>query len=338
MYLKYPKKPNNIIRLLFFYLIMRLLLTGGAGFIGSNLINYYINSPSIETIVCVDNLSYAGNLNNLSETTKISSKFQFYQLNINNTLAIRDIIERHKIDCIIHMAAESHVDNSINDPLIFAKSNTLGTLSMLEAARVAWTDFAGKMFVYVSTDEVYGSIEQGSFTEHSPYMPNSPYSASKAAGDMYCRSYYETYKLPVIVTHCSNNYGANQHKEKFIPTVINSIKCGKKVPVYGNGLNIRNWIHVHDHNSGILSAAVLGQPGQTYNFGGDVELTNIDIVKIICELLEVNYDEVVEFVDDRKGHDYRYSVDSSKACKKLYWKPVITFEQGIAALVDSYKS
>lgn len=316
---------------------MKILLTGGAGFIGSNLINHHIDSDYIESIVCVDNLGYAGNLNNLTNRTKSSSKFQFCQLDINHTLAIRDVIERYKIDHIIHMAAESHVDNSIKDPLIFARSNTLGTLSMLEAARTAWTDFVDKVFVYVSTDEVYGSIEQGSFTENSPYKPNSPYSASKAAGDMYCRSYYETYKLPVIVTHCSNNYGENQHSEKFIPTIINSIKNGKKVPVYGNGLNVRNWIHVQDHNIGILCAAALGQPGQTYNFGGDVELTNIEIIKVICKLLEVNYDDVVEFIEDRKGHDFRYSVDSSKAYRELNWKPAIDFNRGITALIKGEK-
>lgn len=313
------------------FFIMKVLITGGAGFIGSNFVNQYLHT--VDRLVCVDNLSYAGNTDNFDLKVWDNPHFRFIKEDINNTPAITKLIENHEIDCIIHMAAESHVDNSIDNPLLFAQVNSLGTLSMLHAAHNAWTNYCNKKFIYVSTDEVYGSIKTGSFTEKSRYKPNSPYSASKAAGDMFCRAYYRTHVLPVIVTHCSNNYGANQHSEKFIPTVIRSLKSGKKIPVYGDGSNIRNWLHVSDHCKGIMRTITAGNPGEIYNFGSSVELTNLEIIKTICNALSLPFKDSIEFVRDRKGHDFRYSVDSSKARTELGWSEDISFNEGIAALV-----
>lgn len=327
---------------------MNLLITGAAGFIGSNFVTQFISDVKLNKVIALDNLDVGSDRRYMDCYTN-EPGFLFIKGDICEPHLVRSIIRDHEITHVVHFAAQSHVDRSISGPLAFLKTNVEGTVNLLESCRHEWKDFAGKKFVYVSTDEVYGSIDEGQFTEESNYAPNSPYSASKAAGDMFCRAYYETYKMPVVVTHCSNNYGPRQHMEKLIPTVMNSLCTRKDIPVYGSGKNIRNWIYVDDHNTAVMAVLIRGNPGETYNIGGDVEISNIDLVKKICkaydkikahyrgyQLFHVNSEKLIKFVQDRKGHDFRYSVNSDKIKKQLKWKPTTNFNDGLAKTVEYY--
>ena len=322
---------------------MNILITGGMGFIGSNFIRALIDKPEINCIVnidCPSRLSAAANRKNCIEFES-NTKYSFYDIWLEtlsyptNLGSFLQILSNHKITHIVHFAAESHVDNSIASPEQFIKSNIVGTYNLLEICR----KFPDIRFHHISTDEVYGSLgETGKFTESSSYAPNSPYSASKASSDMLVRAYFHTYKLPVTISNCSNNYGPNQHNEKFIPVVINSILNNKKIPVYGTGKNIRDWIYVDDHCEVIWKILNEGKLGETYNVGGDCERTNLQIIEHICELMNVNSNEFVTFVEDRKGHDFRYAIDNTKIETELSWKPVTDFKAGLQKTIEYYRT
>jgi dTDP-glucose 4,6-dehydratase len=322
---------------------MNILITGGMGFIGSNFIRALIDKPEINCIVnidCPSRLSAAANRKNCIEFES-NTKYSFYDIWLEtlsyptNLGSFLQILSKHKITHIVHFAAESHVDNSIASPEQFIKSNIVGTYNLLEICR----KFPDIRFHHISTDEVYGSLgETGKFTESSSYAPNSPYSASKASSDMLVRAYFHTYKLPVTISNCSNNYGPNQHNEKFIPVVINSILNNKKIPVYGTGKNIRDWIYVDDHCQAIWKILNEGKLGETYNVGGDCERTNLQIIEHICELMNVNSNEFVTFVEDRKGHDFRYAIDNTKIETELSWKPVTDFKAGLQKTIEYYRT
>lgn len=316
-----------------------ILITGGAGFIGSNFINHLFNtySDSIQ-ITNIDKLTYAGNSTNL-EAVKHLENYSFYKTDICNKTAVKEIFTKFNPDHVIHFAAESHVDRSINDPDIFVQTNVLGTQVLLDAA----LNFGVKKFIQISTDEVYGSLDaNGYFTEKTPIDPNSPYSASKASADLLAKAYHETYDLPVNITRCSNNYGPYQFPEKLIPLTILNCLSGKNIPVYGNGLNVRDWLHVDDHCTAIDAVLNKGRIGEVYNIGGNNEWTNISIVKLVIrqmsEILPESgiSEELIEYVDDRKGHDWRYAIDSSKIRDELGWRPQITFEDGIRKTILWY--
>jgi len=309
---------------------MKLLVTGGAGFIGSNFVRKSINNPNFKTVTVLDSLTYAGNLNNLNEVIS-SEKFIFIKGDICNSEIVSDVTKG--IDVIINFAAESHVDRSITNPGQFLKTNILGTQNLLEAAVI---NKVGR-FIQISTDEVYGSINEGSWTEDWPLSPNSPYSASKASADLLVLSYYKTFGLNVNITRCSNNYGPYQFPEKIIPLFVTNLLKNKKLPIYGNGENIRDWIHVDDHCAGIEKTIHLGQPGEIYNFGGGNEITNIQLAKKILEYFNLSSDEI-EYVQDRKGHDLRYSVSFNKSLNKLGWKPTKNFTDGLLETIEWYKS
>jgi len=309
---------------------MKLLVTGGAGFIGSNFIRKSINNPNFKTVTVLDSLTYAGNLNNLNEVIS-SEKFIFIKGDICNSEIVSDVTKG--IDVIINFAAESHVDRSIINPGQFLKTNILGTQNLLEAAVI---NKVGK-FIQISTDEVYGSINEGSWTEDWPLSPNSPYSASKASADLLVLSYYKTFGLNVSITRCSNNYGPYQFPEKIIPLFVTNLLKKKKLPIYGNGKNIRDWIHVDDHCAGIEKTIQLGQPGEIYNFGGGNEITNIELANKILDYFNLSSDQI-EYVQDRKGHDLRYSVSFNKALNKLGWKPTKDFKDGLLETIEWYKS
>jgi len=322
---------------------MNILVTGGLGFIGSNFIKYIINKKEINTIVNVDTFSKqhsAANKNNV-QVFENHLKYKFYDswleaLNFpQEKEKFKKIIKENNITHIVHFAAESHVDNSISDPRRFIESNILGTFNILEIIR----DFPEIRFHHISTDEVYGSLgEEGKFTEATAYAPNSPYSASKASSDMLVRAYYNTFKTLVTISNCSNNYGPNQHDEKFIPVVINSILKNKKIPVYGNGKNIRDWIFVEDHCEAVWLVLNSGKIGETYNIGGNCEKTNLNIINDICIVLNVNPQDYISFVEDRKGHDFRYAIDNTKINKELNWYPKTSFNQGLKQTVEFYKN
>ncbi len=322
---------------------MNILITGGMGFIGSNFIRALIDKPEINCIVnidCPSRLSAAANRKNCIEFES-NTKYSFYDIWLEtlsyptNLGSFLQILSKHKITHIVHFAAESHVDNSIASPEQFIKSNIVGTYNLLEICR----KFPDIRFHHISTDEVYGSLgETGKFTESSSYAPNSPYSASKASSDMLVRAYFHTYKLPVTISNCSNNYGPNQHNEKFIPVVINSILNNKKIPVYGTGKNIRDWIYVDDHCQAIWKILNEGKLGETYNVGGDCERTNLQIIEHICELMNVNSNEFITFVEDRKGHDFRYAIDNTKIETELSWKPVTDFKAGLQKTIEYYRT
>ena len=322
----------------------RILITGGAGFIGSHVARLFVNKYSDYLIVNADALTYAGNLENLED---ISSRpnYIFEKGDITDIEFINNLFEKYQFDGVIHLAAESHVDRSIADPGTFIKTNILGTVNLLNAARNLWKDnFDNKRFYHISTDEVYGSLgDKGLFEETTAYDPRSPYSASKASSDHLVRAYLHTYKLPAVITNCSNNYGPNQFPEKLIPLAINNIKHNKPVPIYGKGENIRDWLYVIDHANAIDLVFHKGTNGETYNIGGNNEWTNIDLIHKLCEIADLKLGrkigdsaKLITFVKDRAGHDLRYAIDSSKIQKELGWKPSLTFEEGIEKTLDWY--
>lgn len=307
-----------------------ILVTGGLGFIGSNFIKHIFNKYDYH-IHNVDSKTYAANYKNISEEINRSGRYSLSICDINNTDRIRNLIQKNDINYIVNFAAESHVDNSINNSTPFIKTNINGTHSLLSLLHDCSSI---ERYLQVSTDEVYGSLseEDDAFTENTPLQANSPYSASKASADLLCRSFYETFDYPILITRCSNNYGPNQHEEKLIPLMIKNTKAGKKLPVYGDGRNIRDWIHVSDHCSGIDTVLHGGKIGEVYNIGGKNEVRNIDIVKIILKLLDKDEDQI-EFVKDRLGHDWRYAIDNSKIQNELNWFPSVTFEEGLKKLI-----
>lgn len=325
-----------------------ILITGGAGFIGSHVVRLFVKRHPDYRVICLDKLTYAGNLENLSDVEDLPN-YVFIKADIADLDAMRDIFSRHDIDGVINLAAESHVDRSIEDPFIFAKTNVLGTLSLLQAARESWESkpekYDGKLFYHVSTDEVYGSLEPGSglFTESTPYSPHSPYSASKASSDHFVRAWHDTYGMPTIITNCSNNYGPYQFPEKLIPLFINNIRLGKPLPVYGQGLNVRDWLYVEDHARAIDLIFHRGTPARTYNIGGFNEWRNIDIVKLLVKVTdrmlgrpEGSSLHLITHVEDRKGHDLRYAIDSSRLKEELGWEPSLQFEEGLELTVRWY--
>lgn len=324
---------------------MNLLLTGASGFIGSNLIRRIIDEPVIKKLVNLDCLTYAGSISN-TEGFKDNPKYLFSRTDLRNKAAVAGVVTRHQITRVIHLAAESHVDRSIEGPSAFIDTNIVGTFNLLEACREAWGANcpSNYRFVHVSTDEVYGSLgPTGSFTEQSPYAPNSPYSASKASADMLVRAYHHTYNFPAIITNCSNNYGPYQHPEKFIPVVILNALKRKPIPVYGDGLNVRDWIHVSDHCEALWQVLMRGRCGESYNIGGDNEWSNLEIAKIICGLIDEKLRNppgesrsLITFVKDRPGHDQRYAVDASKIRQELGWKARPEFCPGLQETIEWY--
>lgn len=310
---------------------MHVLVTGGAGFIGSNFIRYMLQQHEQVHIVNLDLLTYAGNSENLQEFTN-DPRYTFVKGNIGDSQLVDDLIQQHNIDIIVNFAAESHVDRSIRDPRVFVETNVLGTQVLLEAAR----RHSVAKFVQISTDEVYGSLgDSGAFTESSPLMPNSPYSASKASADLLVRAYYETYGLPAVITRCSNNYGPYQFPEKLIPLMIIRALRDEPLPVYGDGRNVRDWLHVEDHCAAVDLVIRQGRIGEVYNIGGHNEQRNIDIVKRILQMLG-KPESLIRFVEDRLGHDYRYAIDPTKLTTELGWKPKYTFDTGLSATVEWY--
>jgi dTDP-glucose 4,6-dehydratase len=323
---------------------MQLLVTGGAGFIGSNLIQHILDQPALQRLVNLDCLTYAGHLENLVPVAN-HPKYQFEQADLRDPQAVRSVVLRHGITHVLHLAAESHVDRSIARPGEFVHTNVLGTFHLLEACREAWGDRReGRRLHHVSTDEVYGSLgSEGYFTETTPYAPNSPYSASKASSDLLVRAYHHTYHLPVVITNCSNNYGPYQFPEKLIPVVIQSVLHRRPVPVYGDGLNVRDWLYVRDHAEALWQVLTRGRDGETYNIGGHNEWANLRIVELICDLMDElapqlggNSRQFITFVKDRPGHDRRYAIDAGKIQRELGWTPGYTFERGIRETVGWY--
>ena len=330
---------------------MNLLVTGGAGFIGSNLIHHIIDQPGITRLVNLDCLTYAGHLANLRAVEK-HPKYAFEKVDLRDKSATYDVVKKHAITHVMHLAAESHVDRSITGPGDFITTNIVGTFHLLEACRDLWLS-GGKSsadvnsqhrFHHISTDEVYGTLgETGLFTEETPYAPNSPYSASKASSDMLVRAYHHTYGMPTVITNCSNNYGPFQFPEKLIPVVIQSVMARKSVPVYGDGKNVRDWLFVRDHAEALWQVLNRGRLGDTYNIGGHNEWANIDIVTAICDIIDELAPELgggsrklITFVKDRPGHDRRYAIDASKIKDQLGWVPAHTFETGIKETIAWY--
>lgn len=319
------------------------MITGGAGFIGSHLVRLFVNKYPEYRIINLDALTYAGNLENLKDVEG-SPNYVFEKGNILDTEALDRIMKKYEVDGIIHLAAESHVDRSILSPLDFVYTNVVGTVNLLNAAKKHWTDFEGKRFYHVSTDEVYGSLgATGFFTETTPYDPNSPYSASKASSDHFVRAYGETYHLPVVVSNCSNNYGPCHFPEKLIPLFINNIMKKKPLPVYGDGKYTRDWLFVKDHAAAIDLVFHQGPNGETYNIGGFNEWQNIELVKLLCRLMDEKLgnpagtsEQLITYVKDRPGHDRRYAIDATKINKELGWKPSVTFEEGLSQTIDWY--
>ena len=321
-----------------------IIITGGAGFIGSHVVRLFVTKYSNYRIINVDKLTYAGNLENLSDIEN-SPNYIFEKVDIVNKEEVNSLFEKYNVDGVIHLAAESHVDRSISNPDEFIMTNVVGTANLLNAAIKYWENkMEGKMFYHISTDEVYGSLEETAyFVETTPYDPQSPYSASKASSDHLVRAYYNTYKLPVVISNCSNNYGANQFPEKLIPLAFNNIKNNKQIPVYGKGENIRDWLYVVDHAHAIDNIYHKGKLGGTYNIGGNNEWKNIDLIKLLCRIMdkklgrkEGESEKLITFVKDRAGHDLRYAIDSSKLQNELGWEPSVTFEEGLEKTVDWY--
>lgn len=322
----------------------KILITGGAGFIGSHVVRLFVKQYPQYHIYNLDALTYAGNLENLKDIES-EPNYTFLKGDIVSEELMNQLFEEYRFDGVIHLAAESHVDRSITDPLSFIHTNILGTVNLLNAAKSAWKDnYEGKLFYHISTDEVYGSLGKiGLFTETTAYDPRSPYSSSKASSDHLVRAYYHTYGMPVVISNCSNNYGPNQFPEKLIPLAINNIKKMKPIPIYGKGENIRDWLFVIDHANAIDKIFHEGIVGETYNIGGINEWTNIDLIHKMCEVLDRKLGRkegtsagLITFVKDRAGHDMRYAIDSSKLMNELSWKPSLQFEEGIEKTIDWY--
>ena len=324
----------------------KILITGGAGFIGSHVVRMFVNRYPDSLIVNADKLTYAGNLENI---TDIESKqnYRFEKTDIVNKQAVLDLFSKYSFDGVIHLAAESHVDRSITGPDEFVFTNIVGTVNLLNAARLSWKDNSeGRLFYHISTDEVYGSLgKEGLFTEDTAYDPRSPYSASKASSDHMVRAYHHTFGLPVVISNCSNNYGPNQFPEKLIPLAINNIKNSKPIPVYGKGENIRDWLYVEDHAAAIDQIFHKGKVGNTYNIGGNNEWKNIDLIKLLCTIMDNKLnrpagtsEKLITYVKDRPGHDMRYAIDSSKLQNELGWSPIPEFSTGLEKTVDWYLS
>lgn len=320
------------------------MITGGAGFIGSHVVRLFVNKYPDYRILNLDVLTYAGNLENLRDVEK-APNYTFVKADIRDPDAVKKVFAEHSIDGVLHLAAESHVDRSISDPMAFLETNVIGTVTLLNVAREAWKNaFEGKRFYHVSTDEVYGSLhDDGFFTESTPYDPQSPYSASKAASDHFVRAYGNTYKLPFVISNCSNNYGSHHFPEKLIPLMINNIRHKKPLPVYGKGENVRDWLWVEDHAKAIDTIFHKGKNAETYNIGGHNEWTNIALVLQLCEVMDEKLGrakgesaKLITYVTDRAGHDLRYAIDASKIEKELGWTPSITFEVGLRKTVDWY--
>lgn len=322
-----------------------ILITGGAGFIGSHVVTHFVKKYPNYRIINVDKLTYAGNLANLKEVED-APNYLFEKADICDFERMLSLFKEYEVSHVVHLAAESHVDRSIKDPFTFAQTNVMGTLSLLQAAKFSWEpDYAGHLFFHVSTDEVYGDLEFDDtlFTETTSYDPHSPYSASKAASDHFVRSYRDTYGMPIAISNCSNNYGPYQFPEKLIPLFINNIRMGKPLPVYGKGENVRDWLYVEDHARAIDLVFHKGTVGETYNIGGFNEWTNIDLIKVIIKTVdrllgnpEGASDHLITYVTDRAGHDLRYAIDASKINRELGWKPSLQFEEGIEKTVRWY--
>jgi dTDP-glucose 4,6-dehydratase len=321
-----------------------ILITGGAGFIGSHVVRLFVTKYPGYRIVNLDALTYAGNLENLKDVDK-SPNYFFEKVNLLEAERVAEVFERHQITDVIHLAAESHVDRSIVSPLDFVYTNIIGTVNLLNAARNKWKgDYANHLFYHISTDEVYGALGRtGLFTETTPYHPNSPYSASKASSDHFVRAYAETYDMQTVVSNCSNNYGPYHFPEKLIPLFINNIITKKPLPVYGDGLYTRDWLYVKDHALAIDLIFHQGKPNETYNIGGFNEWKNIDLVKLLCGLMDEKLgrepgesEQLITYVKDRPGHDRRYAIDAAKINKELGWKPTVTFEEGLSETIDWY--
>ena len=322
----------------------KILITGGAGFIGSHVVRRFVQRYPDYQIFNLDVLTYAGNLENIIDIEN-EPNYTFVKGDITDELFIAELFQNHQFDGVIHLAAESHVDRSIEDPMAFVKTNVIGTVNLLNAARKQWANhFEGKRFYHVSTDEVYGSLgAEGLFTETTPYDPNSPYSASKASSDHFVRAYGETYNLPFVLTNCSNNYGPNHFPEKLIPLFINNIINHKPLPVYGDGNYTRDWLFVLDHAVAIDLVFHQGKNHETYNIGGFNEWKNIDLVKVLCQIMDSKLgrttgksEKLITYVKDRPGHDLRYAIDANKINQELGWKPSVTFEQGLEITIDWY--
>jgi len=321
-----------------------IIITGGAGFIGSHVVRLFVTKYPSYKIVNLDALTYAGNLENLRDIEKATNYF-FEKADILDTTAIANLFSTYQPDGVIHLAAESHVDRSIVSPLDFVYTNVIGTVNLLNAAKEHWKNgMDGKRFYHVSTDEVYGALgETGFFTEQTKYDPHSPYSASKASSDHFVRAYHDTYGLPVVISNCSNNYGPNHFPEKLIPLFINNILTKKPLPVYGDGLYTRDWLYVKDHATAIDTVYHQGKTGDTYNIGGFNEWKNIDLVKLLCKLMDEKLgnaphtsEQLITYIKDRPGHDRRYAIDASKINTELGWKPSVTFEEGLALTIEWY--
>jgi dTDP-glucose 4,6-dehydratase len=324
-----------------------ILITGGAGFIGSHVVRQFVKKYPDYRIINFDKLTYAGNLRNLRDIES-NSNYEFVKGDINDVEKLNDIFSEYSIDSVIHLAAESHVDRSISNPIEFVMTNVVGTANLLNAAKLFWKDnVPGKnLFYHISTDEVYGSLgATGRFTEKSPYDPHSPYSASKASSDHLVRAYFDTYKLPTVISNCSNNYGSFQFPEKLIPLAINNIKNNLPIPIYGKGENVRDWLFVEDHANAIDVIFHNATVGETYNIGGNNEWKNIDLIKLLCAIMDLELkrtpgtsEKLITYVKDRAGHDLRYAIDSTKLQKDLGWKPSLQFAEGLERTVKWYLS
>lgn len=320
-----------------------LLITGGAGFIGSHVVRRMVTNHPGKRILNLDQLTYAGNLENLKDIEH-AANYQFVHGDICDAAFLEKLFSNEQIEGVIHLAAESHVDRSIADPMAFINTNIVGTVNLLNACRNAWKDMNDKVFYHISTDEVYGSLgNEGLFTEETAYDPRSPYSASKASSDHLVRAYHHTYGLPVVLSNCSNNYGPNQFPEKLIPLAIHNILHMKAIPIYGLGENIRDWLYVEDHALAIELIFQKGAHGRTYNIGGLNEWKNIDLIRLLCRIMDEKLDrspgtseKLITFVKDRAGHDLRYAIDSTRIEEELDWKPSLTFEEGLSLTVDWY--